>query len=222
MPVIMTPCWPSSRGFWPILDIHLTPKKDNYSEALPTCLDMYISTDTSDCSCMAHIINLTTQAFLGAYSTTAHYDPSMTNDTIEPAWDNDDQRDEIGLVRAIAVKASEWEYWVSHGTDVFCRRSLWPSANNSSKLLLRLAWVETNVDSKRQRARDPWRASSRGKDAGGFHSVSWQRSVAQGVSRSRVITRSAHSEVVQWLREVQGRLSRFKLEKKYKRYHRFI
>ena len=60
---------------------------------------------------MAHIINLATQAFTGPYSTMAHYDPSTTNDNLEPACNNN-HHDEIGLIRAIAVKVSqqEWDF----------------------------------------------------------------------------------------------------------------
>ena len=60
---------------------------------------------------MAHIINLAMQAFMDAYSTMAHYNPSTTNDNLEPAC-NKDCRDEIGLVRTIAVKIGqqEWDF----------------------------------------------------------------------------------------------------------------
>jgi hypothetical protein len=61
---------------------------------------------------MAHIINLATQVFMGEYSTTAHYDPSTTNDNLEPAC-NDDCRDEIGLVCTIAVKVGQQEWCFS-------------------------------------------------------------------------------------------------------------
>jgi len=71
---------------------------------------------------MAHTINLATQASLGTYSTTAHYDPSMTNETIEPAL-HDDSQDEIRLVCAIAVNASEQEYYVLMALTFFQARS---------------------------------------------------------------------------------------------------
>ena len=49
---------------------------------------------------------------MGEYSTTAHYDPSTTNDNLEPACDNDRQ-DEIGLICAIAVKVGQQEWYFS-------------------------------------------------------------------------------------------------------------
>ena len=54
------------------------------------------------CRCLAHVINLATQAFLAAYSKTPHFDPENPEahiPTSEPS-----NRDEIGLIRAIAVK----------------------------------------------------------------------------------------------------------------------
>lgn len=59
--------------------------------------------------CLAHIINLATQAFIAAYSQTKHFDPASPNDH-EPdigAF----VRDEVGLIRAIAVKVCEIEHY---------------------------------------------------------------------------------------------------------------
>ncbi|KAL1939214.1 hypothetical protein VTO73DRAFT_10255 [Trametes versicolor] len=52
--------------------------------------------------CLAHIINLATQALLGKYSKSLHYDP--TNPDVELAVNSGPRRDEIGLVRSISVK----------------------------------------------------------------------------------------------------------------------
>ena len=52
--------------------------------------------------CLAHIINLATQALLGEYSKSLHYDP--TNPDVELAASSGPRHDEIGLVRSISVK----------------------------------------------------------------------------------------------------------------------
>ncbi|KAH0825729.1 hypothetical protein J3R83DRAFT_9933 [Lanmaoa asiatica] len=54
--------------------------------------------------CMAHVINLAMQAFLTTYSTSKHYDPSLPDADIVVSSDRGD-RDPIGLIRAISVKA---------------------------------------------------------------------------------------------------------------------
>jgi hypothetical protein len=52
--------------------------------------------------CLAHIINLATQAFISTHSKSKHYDPA------EPDADltGDNGRDVVGLVRAISVKVA--------------------------------------------------------------------------------------------------------------------
>jgi hypothetical protein len=62
-----------------------------------------------DCSihvsrCLAHVINLATQALLAAHSPAKHYDPTKPTEH-EPDVDRY-LRDEIALVRAIVVKVS--------------------------------------------------------------------------------------------------------------------
>ena len=52
-------------------------------------------------SCLAHVINLATQALIGTYSKSPFYDPKAPNQTSEVGQD---LRDEVGLVRAISVK----------------------------------------------------------------------------------------------------------------------
>jgi hypothetical protein len=54
--------------------------------------------------CLAHVINLATQALLSAYSSAKHYDPAKPTDH-EPDVDLF-LRDEIGLVRTFFVKVS--------------------------------------------------------------------------------------------------------------------
>ena len=63
-------------------------------------------TNSIICRCLAHIINLATQALILTHSKSKHYDPA------EPDADltGDNGRDVVGLVRAISVKV----------TDIFC------------------------------------------------------------------------------------------------------
>jgi hypothetical protein len=49
-------------------------------------------------SCLAHIINLATQALIGTYSKSPHFDPKNPDAHIPTT------RDEVGLVRTIVVK----------------------------------------------------------------------------------------------------------------------
>jgi hypothetical protein len=55
-------------------------------------------------SCLAHIINLATQAVIAAQSKTKHFNPADP-DSHEPEVDTF-IRDEVGLIRAITVKVS--------------------------------------------------------------------------------------------------------------------
>jgi len=50
------------------------------------------------CSCLAHVINLATQALISTYSKAPHFDPK------NPEAHEPTSRDEVGLVRAITVK----------------------------------------------------------------------------------------------------------------------
>jgi hypothetical protein len=55
--------------------------------------------------CLAHIINLATQAVITSYSKSKHYDPTDPEaDLTGPRTERG--RDEVGLVRAICVKVS--------------------------------------------------------------------------------------------------------------------
>ena len=49
-------------------------------------------------SCLAHVINLATQALISTYSKSPHFDPKQPDAHIPTS------RDEVGLVRAIVVK----------------------------------------------------------------------------------------------------------------------
>jgi hypothetical protein len=52
--------------------------------------------------CLAHVINLATQALISGYSTSKHYNPH------DPAAHelSQDNRDEVGIIRTITVKVS--------------------------------------------------------------------------------------------------------------------
>ena len=50
------------------------------------------------CSCLAHVINLATQALIGTYSKSPHFDPKNPDVHVPTS------RDEVGLIRAIVVK----------------------------------------------------------------------------------------------------------------------
>jgi hypothetical protein len=49
-------------------------------------------------SCLAHVINLDTQALIGTYSKSPHFDPRSPDAHIPTS------HDEVGLIRAIVVK----------------------------------------------------------------------------------------------------------------------
>ena len=55
-------------------------------------------------SCLAHVINLATQALIAVYSKTPHFDPANPEEHLKVAQEDPTHRDEVGLVRAIAVK----------------------------------------------------------------------------------------------------------------------
>src|ERR1700688_2344388 len=49
-------------------------------------------------SCLAHVINLATQALISTYSKSPHFDPKQPDAHVPTS------RDEVGLIRAIVVK----------------------------------------------------------------------------------------------------------------------
>ena len=56
-------------------------------------------------SCLAHVINLATQALISTYSCLKHFNPHDP-EAHEPAVEEEGQRDEVGLIRTITVKVS--------------------------------------------------------------------------------------------------------------------
>lgn len=70
--------------------------------------------------CLAHVINLVTQALLSAHSSAKHYDPAKPTDH-EPDVDIF-LRDEIGLVQAIVVNVSFLYFYCSGcSSKLICR-----------------------------------------------------------------------------------------------------
>lgn len=65
-------------------------------------LPVYFELFTSPCSCLAHVINLATQALIATYSKSPHFDPKDPEAHIPVSRES--SRDEVGLVRAIVVK----------------------------------------------------------------------------------------------------------------------
>jgi hypothetical protein len=59
---------------------------------------IYFKLLTSLHSCLAHVINLATQALIATYSKSPHFDPKNPEAHIPTS------RDKVGLVRAIVVK----------------------------------------------------------------------------------------------------------------------
>ncbi|KAJ3768874.1 hypothetical protein FB446DRAFT_706684 [Lentinula raphanica] len=79
--------------------------------AHPSCTSATIWNAKENCiRCLAHVINLATQAVIKKYSNSKHYDPANP-DEHEPDTETIDRdgspkvRDPVGIVRAIAVKA---------------------------------------------------------------------------------------------------------------------
>jgi hypothetical protein len=58
----------------------------------------------SSSRCLAHIINLATQALISTKSKTKYYNPHDIDEHVPETTGSD--RDELGLVRAIVVKVS--------------------------------------------------------------------------------------------------------------------
>lgn len=54
--------------------------------------------------CLAHIINLATQALIATRSKAKYYDPHASDDLEDDVVDEGPERDEAGLVRKICVK----------------------------------------------------------------------------------------------------------------------
>ena len=60
--------------------------------------------NTLKLSCLAHIINLATQALISTRSKAKYYEPNKPDDDQLPEAAGGDDRDEVGLICAICVK----------------------------------------------------------------------------------------------------------------------
>ena len=69
---------------------------------------MLASTECTILSCLAHVINLAMQALIGAYSNSPHFDLKHPDAHVPLS------RDEVGLVRAIAVKVRQPVLYFAH------------------------------------------------------------------------------------------------------------
>ncbi|KAF8802829.1 hypothetical protein BYT27DRAFT_7076476, partial [Phlegmacium glaucopus] len=80
-------------------------KKLNLSKMRQDCKTPW-NWETFHIRCLAHVINLATQALLSTYSSASHFDPEAQHDYDPDDALNEDKRDEVGLIRAITVKVS--------------------------------------------------------------------------------------------------------------------
>ena len=76
-------------------------------------LSIAVCHNTLLCSCLAHIINLMTQALLTNFSRSLHYDPQHPDRHLPPDVGPDslavpNSRDVVGLVRMITVKVRQF------------------------------------------------------------------------------------------------------------------
>ena len=62
--------------------------------------------------CLAHIINLATQAVISAHSKSRYYNGNPEDDHL-PEDVNGTERDEIGIVHAICVKVCSFDFIVT-------------------------------------------------------------------------------------------------------------
>lgn len=78
----------------------------NQVRTLTLHANLHLTDKLSLCrSCLAHVINLATQALIASYSKSKYFDPANPEDHI-PDLEASVERDEVGLVRTITVKVS--------------------------------------------------------------------------------------------------------------------
>lgn len=85
--------------------------------------------------CLAHVINLATQAVIKTYSTSKHYDPAKPEEHEPETQSVDDSgetviRDEVGIIRAIAVKVIFRFRWLIFFAHILHRHALLLSESN--------------------------------------------------------------------------------------------
>ncbi|KAF8219918.1 hypothetical protein L208DRAFT_1544821 [Tricholoma matsutake] len=109
--------------------------------------------------CLAHIINLATQALITTYSKSKHYNPADPDaDLAGP------ERDEVGLVQAICVKARSSAKRKQLFTDIQTRGS----AKTIHQLLLDMAEKDL---SKRKKIDDLWLSDAEWEQIGLFNDL---------------------------------------------------
>ena len=83
-------------------------------------------------SCLAHIINLATQAVLSAYSKAKHFDPGEAEKYEEDVEAVTLMRDVMGLIRAIVVKVS-YKAFITRSSYLTAQRQQRSSAKRTEK-----------------------------------------------------------------------------------------
>lgn len=120
--------------------------KQKVKWALIVCLIYVLSYSTSPCSCLAHIINLATQALIAMYSKSPHFDPKNPEAHIPTS------HNEVGLVRAIVVKVQcGIFYWCVIGYNLLFRNVLLQNANKSD------IWLKSKISSNHFNSFLTWR-----------------------------------------------------------------
>ena len=66
--------------------------------------------------CLAHIINLATQALISTRTKSKYYNGDPADDHIPEEKKDESERDEVGIIRAICIKVRS----VPHSTCVQC------------------------------------------------------------------------------------------------------
>lgn len=93
------------------------------------------------CSCLAHVINLATQALISTYSKSLFFDPK------DPEAHMPTTRDEVGLVRAIAVKARIYKIAILQQTQ---NHILQQRSSSKRKEMFKTIQAEAGVSRSKQ------------------------------------------------------------------------
>jgi hypothetical protein len=83
--------------------------------------------------CLAHVINLATQALIKAHTKSKHYNPASPDEHMPDTQGFN--RDEVGLIRAISVKVcgNALTKWMTYWCRLY-RSGPLPSVNNCSRI----------------------------------------------------------------------------------------
>ena len=88
------------------------------------------STNSTCNSCLAHVVNLATQALISTYSKSPHFDPKNPEAHIPTT------QDEVGLIQTIAVKVSQVSFsapYVHHKLILFGSKNPLQNGKKCSK-----------------------------------------------------------------------------------------